>query len=281
MKKKVFYLGPQASYCDYAKNKFVSTFFLEEYEQVAKHSILSTIKELTKETNQDSYAVIPIENSVEGIVRETIDNLGLLTQTNIKIIAETSIPIQHCLASYANNLEEIKVISSHPQAIAQCYNFITNNFREDIELRNELSTAAAIKNLNPENPSISAIGSSFAATLYNKPILKTEINDITSNRTRFILLGQKQTKITGHDKTGFSFVTPNTPGALCKILNILEKHNINMTYIDSRPSKKTLGEYVFFVDIDGHALSQNISVALFEILQFVKDFQYFGSYTII
>ena len=114
MKKKVFYLGPQASYCDYAKNKFVSTFFLEEYEQVAKHSILSTIKELTKETNQDSYAVIPIENSVEGIVRETIDNLGLLTNTSIKIIAETSIPIQHCLASYANNLEEIKVISSHP-----------------------------------------------------------------------------------------------------------------------------------------------------------------------
>ena len=279
MEKKVFYLGPQASYCDIAKDKFISTFFLEEYTQVAKSSILGTIKELTKEENKESFAVIPIENSVEGMVRETIDNLNLLNNSSTKIIAETSIPIEHCLAGYANSLEEIKVIISHPQAIAQCYNFISSNFPENIEINNELSTAAAIKKLEKASPHIAAIGSVFAADLYNKPVIQTEINDISSNRTRFILLGQKQTKITGNDKTGFSFVTANTPGALCKILNILEKHNINMTYIDSRPSKKNLGEYVFYVDIDGHALSQNISVAIFEILQQVKEFHYFGSYT--
>lgn len=279
MNKKIFYLGPQASYCDIAKDKFITTFYLEEYEQIAKHSILSTIKELTKDENKDSFAVIPIENSIEGVVRETIDNLSLLNGSNIKIIAETSIPIEHCLASYAHTISDIKAIVSHPQAIAQCYNYITNHFPENIELHNELSTAAAIQNLDANDPNIAAIGSEYAANLYNKPIIETKINDIDSNRTRFILLGQKQTKVTGNDKTGFSFVTANTPGALCKVLNILEKHNINMTYIDSRPSKKNLGEYVFYVDIDGHAVSQNISVAIFEILQLVKEFNYFGSYT--
>ncbi len=276
---KIFYLGPKASYCDFAKETFVRKFFLEEYEQIPKHSILAVIQELTKESNENSFAVIPIENSVEGVVRETIDNLSLLTETNIKIIAETSIPICHCLVGYATDYKQIDTIVSHPQAIAQCYKFISDNFKEDTSLRNELSTAAAIKELDQSKPNIAAIGSILAANLYKKPIITEKINDMDSNRTRFVLLGKKQTKITGSDKTGFSFVTPNTPGALCKVLNILDKHNINMSYIDSRPSKKNLGEYVFYVDIDGHALSDNISTAIFEILQIVKDFHYFGSYT--
>ena len=279
MSKNIFYLGPQASYCDYAKDKFVSTFSLEEYKQKPKPSILSIIKELANNINNDSFAVIPIENSIEGVVRETIDNLAILNNTNIKIIAETSIPIKHCLAGYAERYEDIQKISSHPQAIAQCYGFISANFSESIELQNELSTSAAINKLDKTMPHIAAIGSEYAAKLYGKPIIKTGINDEKTNKTRFVLLGKKQTNITGNDKTGFSFVTQNTPGALCKVLSILEKHNINMTYIDSRPSKKNLGEYIFYVDIDGHALSQNIAFAIFEILQIVKDFQHFGSYT--
>ncbi len=276
---KIYYLGPQASYCDCARDKFVRTFFLEEHEDTPERSILSVIKKLSQIENKDAYGVIPIENSVEGVVRETIDNLCMLKNTNMKILAETSIPVNHCLAGYAKTLDDIDTVISHPQAIAQCYGFISDNLREDIILKNELSTALAIKGILPEQPNLAAIGSEYAAKLYNVPVIRSGINDMESNTTRFVLIGSKRNKITGNDKTGFSFSTPNTPGALCKILKILDEHQINMTYIDSRPSKKSLGEYVFYVDIDGHVLTDNVSKALFEILQNVNDFQYFGSYT--
>ncbi len=276
---KVFYLGPQASYCDCARDKFVRTFFLDEHEDSPERSILGVIKQLAKIENKNAYGVIPIENSVEGVVRETLDNLSLLKNTNMKILAETSIPVTHCLAGFAKNLEDIDTVISHPQAIAQCYGFITDCLRDDIILKNELSTALAIKGILPEQPNLAAIGSEYAAKLYHIPVIRSGINDIESNTTRFVLIGSKRNKITGNDKTGFSFSTPNTPGALCRVLKILDEHQINMTYIDSRPSKKSLGEYVFFVDIDGHVLTDNISKALFEILQNVSDFQYFGSYT--
>ena len=276
---KIYYLGPQASYCDCARDKFVRTFFLEEHEDTPERSILSVIKKLSQIENKDAYGVIPIENSVEGVVRETIDNLCMLKNTNMKILAETSIPVNHCLAGYAKKLDDIDTVISHPQAIAQCYGFISDNLREDIILKNELSTALAIKGILPEQPNLAAIGSEYAAKLYKVPVIRSGINDMESNTTRFVLIGSKRNKITGNDKTGFSFSTPNTPGALCKILKILDEHQINMTYIDSRPSKKSLGEYVFYVDIDGHVLTDNVSKALFEILQNVNDFQYFGSYT--
>ena len=276
---KIYYLGPQASYCDCARDKFVKTFFLDEYEDSPESSILSVIKKLAQLENKDAYGVIAIENSVEGVVRETVDNLCLLKNTNMKILAETSIPVNHCLAGYAKSLEDIDTVISHPQAIAQCYGFITDNLKEDVILKNELSTALAIKGILPEQPNLAAIGSEYAAKLYNVPVIRSGINDMDSNTTRFVLIGAKRNKITGNDKTGFSFSTPNTPGALCKILKILDDHQINMTYIDSRPSKKSLGEYVFYVDIDGHVLTDNVSKALFEILQNVSEFQYFGSYT--
>lgn len=279
MKNKIYYLGPEASYSDCAQKLFVEKLHLTGYESVAVHSIFALIKKLAQEENRGALAVVPIENSVEGVVRETVDNLSLLKDTSMKIIAETSLPVCHCLASFAHSLNDIKVVISHPQAIAQCYGFINENLSEDVILKHELSTAQALRSLTEEDCSVAAIGSEYAARLYGVPILKTEINDVESNKTRFVLIGEKQSKITGNDKTGFSFSTPNTPGALCKILNILDAYHINMTYIDSRPSKNLLGEYVFYVDIDGHSLSENVAKAIFEILQNVKDFQYFGSYT--
>ena len=274
---KIFYLGPEASYCDLAKSKFVN-YLGGEFDEIAKPTILSVIKELASSENIDCYGVIPIENSVEGIVRETIDNLLLLKYTDMKIVAEISIPINHCLVGFTKSLKKLEKVISHPQAIAQCYDFLTQKLSENITISHENSTALAVKNLSKDSLNICAIGSEYAAKLYNVPIIRKNINDRESNTTRFVLIGAKKTKISGNDKTGFSFTTANKPGALCKILNILEKHQINMTYIDSRPSKKNLGEYVFYVDIDGHALSTNISKAIFEILQNVSDFQYFGSY---
>ncbi len=279
MSRKIYYLGPMASYCDCARMLFAEKMDLGDFEAMPVRSISAVIKELAKEENFDSFAVLPIENSVEGIVRETIDNLFLLKNTSINIIAETSIQVRHCLASFSESLDKISTVVSHPQAIAQCYGFINEKLPQTVNVNHESSTASAIKSLLNKPSDIAAIGSEYAANLYNVPILEYSINDMESNKTRFILLGEKQTKVSGNDKTGFSFSTPNSSGALCKILNILDAHHINMTYIDSRPSKKSLGEYVFYVDIDGHALSDNVSKAIFEILQNVSDFQYFGSYT--
>lgn len=276
---KIYFLGPKASYCDCAREKFVKTFFLENYQLSPKPSILRVLKKLSEPEAENDYAVIPIENSVEGIVREAIDNLSILKNTQMTILAETTLKVSHCLAGFAKNLDEIDTIISHPQALAQCFGFISDTFGDNITLRNELSTALAIKSILPDQPNLAAIGSEYAARLYNIPVIKSDINDVDSNTTRFILIGKKKNIITGNDKSGFSFSTPNTPGALCKILNILDKYKINMTYIDSRPSKKVLGEYVFYTDIDGHILTENVSKALFEILQNVTDFQFFGSYT--
>ena len=281
MQNKIFYLGPQTSYCDCAKELFIKKFFNEQtkFEEIAKPTIISVIKALTQSEHKNSFAIMPIENSIQGIVRETLDALLLLKYTDIKIIAEASIPVNHCLIGYASSLSEINEITSHPQAIAQCYNFISDNFEEAISIKHDSSTASAISKLTPDSPNSVAIGSEYSAKYYNIPIIKKDINDMPSNTTRFILLGIKKNKITKQDKTGFSFSTPNSPGALCNVLKILDKYQINMTYIDSRPSKKSLGEYMFYVDIDGHALTENVSKAIFEILQIVTDFQYLGSYT--
>ena len=119
-----------------------------EFDEIAKPTILSVIKELASSENIDCYGVIPIENSVEGIVRETIDNLLLLKYTDMKIVAEISIPINHCLVGFTKSLKKLEKVISHPQAIAQCYDFLTQKLSENITISHENSTALAVKNLS-------------------------------------------------------------------------------------------------------------------------------------
>ena len=147
MSRKIFYLGPMASYCDCARMLFVEKMDLGDFEAIPVRSISAVINELAKEENFDSFAVLPIENSVEGVVRETLDNLCMLKNTSINIIAETSISVQHCLATFSESLGAITTVVSHPQAIAQCYGFINEKLTNDVSLNHESSTASAIKSL--------------------------------------------------------------------------------------------------------------------------------------
>ena len=275
--RKLLFLGPNGSYSDFAKNKFIDAFKLNCVSTNLK-SISSVIKALKDENSDDIVAVIPIENSIEGIVRETLDNLSSLKKEGIKIIAETTMNVEHSLLGYGK-IKDIKVIRSHPQALAQCKQFIHGNFADSLIEEATLSTSAAIKSLSENEKNIAAIGSNECAKMYNVPIIKENINDEENNKTRFILLGKYLAPQTGKDKTSITFSTENKAGALSKILTILDTYNINMSYIDSRPSKKELGEYIFYIDFEGHILDEKIQMAFADIKPLVKMFYIIGSYS--
>lgn len=275
--KKLLFLGPNGSYSDFAKDKFVEAFKLNCVTTNLK-SISGIIRALKDANADDIAAVIPIENSIEGIVRETLDNLSSLKKEGIRIIAETTMDVKHALVGYCDNLKDIKTVRSHPQALAQCKHFLQANFSDSLIEEATLSTSAAIRSLSANDKHIAAIGSVECAKMYNVPVIKEDINDEEKNQTRFILLAKYLSPQTGKDKTSITFSTENKAGALSKILTILDKNEINMSYIDSRPSKKELGEYVFYIDFEGHILDKKTQKAFEEIEKFVKMFYVIGSY---
>ncbi len=275
--RKLLFLGPRGSYSDFAKDNFIESFDLNCVSTNLK-SISGVIKALKDENSEDIAAVIPIENSIEGIVRETLDNLSSLKKEGFKIIAETTLDVEHALIGFADKKSEIKIIRSHPQALAQCKHYIQTNFSDSLIEEATLSTSAAIRSLSKEDKSVAAIGSIECAKMYDIPVIETQINDEANNKTRFILLGKFLSPQTGADKTSITFSTENKAGALNKILTILEENDINMSYIDSRPSKKGLGEYVFYIDFEGHILDEKVQKAFDEIKPLVKMFYVIGSY---
>ena len=275
--RKLLFLGPNGSYSDFAKDKFIKFFDINCVSTNLK-SISSVIKALKDENSEDIVGVIPIENSIEGIVRETLDNLSSLKREGIKIIAETTLDVKHALLGFGKK-NDIKIIRSHPQALAQCKHYITSNFADSLIEEATLSTSAAIKSLSGKDNNIAAIGSIECGKMYNVPVIEEDINDEPNNKTRFILLGKFFAPQSGKDKTSITFSTENRAGALSKILSILEKYEINMSYIDSRPSKKELGEYVFYIDFDGHIQDKKVKDAFEEITKYVKMFYVIGSYS--
>lgn len=248
--KEILFLGPEGTYCEIAKNQFLQLFAQKNIKQTPYPTVKSIINHL--DNDNETIAIIPIENSIEGIVRETMDSMLNIKNPKIQISAETVIPINHCLLSKANNIKKIKKIISHPQALAQCRNFIENNFDKNIELIEKASTSKAAQELIQLDETYAAIANKRTAELFKLNLIKENINDEKDNKTRFVLLSNFKTTSTQNDKTSIAFTTKNIPGALVKVLNVFDSLNINLLYIDSRPSKKNLGEYVFFVDFEGH-----------------------------
>ena len=247
---EILYLGPEGTYCEIAKNQFVSLIPSSDLKQTPFSTVKSIIEYVDK--NEHAAGIIPIENSIEGIVRETMDNLLNVKDENLRITAETVIPVNHCLVSKAKDIKKIKKIISHPQALAQCQNFVSKTFGTDVEQIEKASTGRAAQELSTLDESYAAIANKRTAELFKLSILAKNINDELDNKTRFVLISRSTTTATGEDKTSIAFVTKNQPGALVKVLNVFDSLNINLLYIDSRPSKKNLGEYVFFVDFEGH-----------------------------
>ena len=263
MIETLLYLGPNGSYSDLAKNSFIK-YFSDNCEFIKKDSIFDVIEELIEANDVKAGAVLPIENSIEGCVNETQDDLLVLAKNKYYIFAETNININHCLVSYGDK-SQIKTIISHPQALAQCRNYIHKNFKNNVYLMPKLSTSLAISELSQDDLSIAAIGSKYCANLFNVPIIEETINDEKNNKTRFVLLSKETPNDISNNKISIVFSTKNESGALNKILSIIEKYGLNMTHINSRPSKKELGEYLFYVDIEGYIEQNNIKQAIVEI----------------
>ena len=199
--------------------------------------------------NDDSlYGVVPIENSIEGPVGITLDSLA--NKFDLKIYKEIIIPInQNLIVNPGTKMEDIEDVYSHAQAIAQCQEFISQN---KIQPHYAISTANAAKSIIGDKTK-AAIGNSMAAELYDLEILKRDIQDTDNNETRFVVVSKEDHEPTGRDKTSIIFsIYEDKPGALYDVLGIFRKNDINLTKIESRPSKKGLGKYLFFIDYIGH-----------------------------
>mgnify|MGYP005769279729 CR=1 FL=1 len=273
--KEVAYLGPEASFSEMAKDKFCEKYQINPYPRPQK-TIRQVIEYVTE--TPEAIGVLPVENSIEGTVRESLDTLMLCDNPNIKILAEIVMPIRHCLLSRTTEFYSITGVISHPQALAQCQNFIHDELPRNLNIIETTSTAEAARSLANYNLTYAAIGSEKTAEVYNLNILKENINDDKSNQTRFVLIGEYDTEKTGRDKTSIAFSTDNRPGALLEVLNIFYKNNINLTYISSRPSKQKFGEYIFVVNFDGHIRSQKILNTLSEVKEKTTYMKFFGSY---
>ena len=255
-------------------------YFCDKFNINAYPTPLTTIRQVVEyvDSNPDTLGVLAVENSIEGTVRESLDNLMTTKNPNIRILSEYYMPICHCLLARTTEFSSITGIISHPQALAQCQNFIHNEMPFNVNIIEAPSTAEAARSLQNYNLTYASIGSKKTAEIYNLNVLKENINDDKSNQTRFILIGDFETEETGNDKTSIAFSTENKPGALLNILEIFMKNNINLSYIASRPSKHHFGDYIFIVNFDGHIHDPKIMNTIQEIKEKITFMRFLGSY---
>ncbi|MDP7196241.1 MAG: prephenate dehydratase [SAR202 cluster bacterium] len=264
---RVSLLGPKGTFSEEAALKFFKQKKIVYKEEI--HDIFNDVL-----NGNSKFGVVPIENSLEGPVSITLD---LFLKFDLKIYSEIILDIKHNLLGINNStLKDIKEIISHPQALAQCKKFIKN---AGFTTKNCLSTADAAKNifLAGDN-TIAAIGSITTAKIYNLIVLEESIQDENFNQTRFIVLSKKDNIQTGEDKTSVIFMLPDKPGALYDALGAFVKERINLVKIESRPSRKGLGDYIFFVDFLGHRCDQRVKNVLKALKNKVTYMQLLGSY---
>jgi len=244
MKIRIGYLGDVGTYSYEACLKYTEN--KNKVELYNYKTISETILKLHE--GKIDEAIVPIENSIEGGVSETIDSL--LARNKLNIIDELTIEIEHCLLSKCEKIEEINNIYSHPQAIAQCRKYIMDKLPDAI-INEVASTVEAAKlcgkNANMESKA-GCISSRLCKDIYNLNILDDNISDEKNNMTKFIVLSKKGNEHVKHNKTSVVFGTKNKPGELYKILGIFNAFNINLSKIESRPAKTRLGEYIFWID---------------------------------
>jgi len=264
----VSYLGPQATFTHSAAVKIFGAF-CKFLPAGSIGDVFSTV-----ETGRADYGVVPIENSTEGMVNHTMD---MFASSPLKIINEEYLAISQCLVSCGKSKNKIKKLYSHPSVFGQCRNYIARNlsFAEQIEVS---STSEAVK-LAAKWPTLgAAICSKFAGKLYGMNILDEHIEDLAHNYTRFLVMGKSIPPPSGKDKTSFLFSLKDKPGILHDALSPFKKRKINLTKIESRPSKKKAWEYLFFVDCEGHAHQKKIQNVIAELSQFCDSLKILGSY---
>jgi len=252
---KIACLGPEFSYSHLAA--------VERFGQAVEFTLVGSIPAVFEEVNRGhcDFGVVPLENSTDGRVADTLDMFMRLPQ--LKICAEIRLRIHHNLLANCEQ-QEIRRIYSKPQALSQCRNWLSKNVPH-ASLHEVASTATAAE-LAQREPGAAAVASRQAAVRYGLRILFSDIEDSPYNETRFAVIGNQESRRTGRDKTAIMFKIPHNPGSLVDTLNAFKLSKLNLTWIESFPAKSAKPEYVFFVDFEGHVDEPKVKRAL-EILQ--------------
>lgn len=274
--QNIAYLGPHGSFSEMAADAFC-----EKYNIQATPMPLTTIRQVVEyvDNNPNTLGVLPVENSIEGTVTEALDNLMFTKNPNIYILSEYIMPIHHCLLARTTEISSIANIISHPQALAQCQNFIHNEMPYHVNIIEASSTSEAAKSLVNYNLTYAAIGSKKTADVYYLNVLRENINDDKTNRTRFVLIGDFETNPTHYDRTSLAFSTANKPGALLEVLKVFLENDINLSYIASRPSKQKFGDYIFIVNFDGHIKNPKMFKTIQQVREKTDFMRFLGSYS--
>jgi chorismate mutase/prephenate dehydratase len=263
----IAYLGPAGTFSHAAVHRhfgqFVDTAACASIDEVFRAA----------ESSQSDYAVVPVENSTEGAVGRTLD---LLAQTPLAICGEVKLRVQQHLMTRAGSLAGVKRVYSHAQSLAQCTRWLAQNLPQAARI--PVASNAEAARLAAGEPDAAAIAGENAAQIHAVPILVRNIEDEPNNTTRFWVLGNHAAGASGHDQTSLVIACPNKPGALVAVLEPFARNGVTMSRVESRPSRAGLWEYLFFVDVAGHAEDAAVAKALADVRAIAPYVKLLGSY---
>jgi len=264
---KVAYLGPEGTFSEIA----VIKRFGYDVERLPVDSIPEVFKEVSK--GKADVGVVPIENSYGGTVTQTLDGF---IDSHLKIIGELYLKVHHSLLSNAEDISKITKIYSHPQALSQCREWIRNNLPNAKLIETSSTSEASL--LVSNDPEAASIGNEILSNRYNLKILHTNVEDDPNNTTRFWVIGDMDVKMTGNDRTTILCYIKDRPGALFDLIKPFKDFGVNMTKIESRPSRLKLWDYLFFIDFEGHIEDSKIKELIKEIEKNSSFVKIVGSY---
>ncbi len=272
---EVICLGMGGSYSEMAKDKLFKKYDLFMYQRS-----LNSIKECIDyvDENSNAIAVLPVETTYKGIIRETVDNLITTKNQNIQILAETIIPVNDCILSKTTEFYSVTGLIANPNALSKCKKFIREEMPRQLNVVIAESMDDSARMLNNYNLTYSIIGTPKTAELYNLNILKEHIEDFKINNRRFIVIGDANTKPTGYDKTSMVLFLDDHQGALLDIVQVFVKYHINITQINSKMVSGADKEQAVFIDFDGHKEDEIIRNLINDLTPNSKGMRIIGSY---
>jgi prephenate dehydratase len=273
---RVTYLGPRGTFTEDALMAAVGS---DAVESIPAASVYDAI--VAVQRGEADRALVPFENSIEGAVSATLDTLAFDAE-GVTLVGEHDLPIRHCLIARREvPLEEIEVVLSHPQANAQCARFIRENLPQ-AEVRGAASTADAVRRVSEEEERWAALGAESAARLYGAAVLRHGVEDEPDNITRFTWVAPEGTTASGpppwRTSLVFSELGDDRPGALVEALQVFSDREVNLTRIESRPLRRGLGRYQFFLDLEGASDEDPVADAIAELRAKAETVRVLGSW---
>ncbi|MEA2083933.1 MAG: prephenate dehydratase [Thermodesulfobacteriota bacterium] len=263
----VAYLGPEATFSHLAGVKY--------FGHSALYRPMETIEDIFEEVERGRvrYGMVPVENSIEGSVTSVLDSF---MKYRIKICGEVNLEISQNLVNFSGNMEDIKIVVSHSQPLAQCRKWLKKNL-PDVPCQSVFSTGLAAR-MAAKDHTLAAVASSLAVKTYNLQVVAGGVEDYSGNITRFLLIGRQSPSKSGRDKTSLLLGLLDRPGVLNDALTILADRGINLTKIESRPVKGEPGKYLFFIDMLGHLEDKRIKEGCRNLQEVCSNFEWLGSY---